>query len=423
MSPTFEYLDQTLHCEGVPLADIARQAGTPVYVYSRAALLRNAQAYLTAAPLNALVCYAIKANGNPAILRLLAQAGMGADVTSGGELFLARHAGFPPQRIIFSGVGKRRDEIEMALAEDIRTLHVESEMELRRIADIAAAQRQMTRIGVRVNPNIYAETHPHISTGLTAHKFGAPPETAVSMLQFAAQHPWLEPAGVATHIGSQIVDLRPFAQAAHFLADFADEMAGSGIRLAYLDVGGGLGIGYGEDWRLKSEDWILDTDPTDWVTAVAGPVQKAGYQLVMEPGRSIAGSAGLLLTQVIYTKHQGEKSFLIMDAGMNDLLRPTLYNAQHPILPVHASSFIPHPSSFDVVGPVCETGDFLAKARPLPPTQPGDLLAVMQAGAYGFAMSSNYNGRLRPAEVLVEGERFRIIRQRQTYAHLLDGCE
>jgi len=422
MSPTFEYIDQTLHCEGVPLADIAREAGAPVYVYSRAALMRNVGAYLTAAPPHTLVCYAIKANGNPAILRLLAQAGMGADVTSGGELFLARHAGFPPRRIIFSGVGKRPDEIEMALAEDIHALHVESEMELKRIAEIAAAHRHMTRIGVRVNPNIYAETHPHISTGLTAHKFGVPPETAVSMLQFAAQHPWLEPVGAAAHIGSQIVDLRPFAQAARFLADFADEMAGGGIRLAYLDVGGGLGIRYGEDWRLKTEDWILDTDPTEWVTAVAEPVQQAGYQLVMEPGRSIVGSAGLLLTQVIYTKQQGEKSFLIMDAGMNDLLRPTLYNAHHPILPVNSSSFILHPSSFDVVGPVCETGDFLAKGRPLPPTQPGDLLAVMQAGAYGFAMSSNYNGRLRPAEVLVEGDAFRLIRQRQEYAHLLDGC-
>ena len=421
MSPSFEYIDQTLHCEGVPLADIAREAGTPVYVYSRAALVRNAQAYLTAVPPHTLVCYAIKANGNPAILQLLAQVGMGADVTSGGELFLARHAGFPPQRIIFSGVGKRPDEIEMALAEDIHALHVESEMELKRIAEIAAAHRQMTRIGVRVNPNIYAETHPHISTGLTAHKFGVPPETAVRLLQFTAQHPWLEPVGVAAHIGSQIVDLQPFAQAARFLADFADEMAGSGIPLAYLDVGGGLGIRYGENWRLETGDW--EPGPADWVTAVADPVQKAGYRLVMEPGRSIVGSAGLLLTQVVYTKHQGEKSFLIMDAGMNDLLRPTLYDAHHPILPVHDSASSLPPTAFDVVGPVCETGDFLAKGRPLPLAQPGDLLAVMQAGAYGFAMSSNYNGRLRPAEVLVDGSTFQVIRQRQSYKHLLDGCE
>ena len=406
----FQYQNNQLCCEGVSLAAIAAQAGTPVYVYSQAALLERANAYKTAVPPHSLICYAAKANSNPTLLRLLAEAGLGADVTSGGELFLAQQAGFPPEKTLFSGVGKRRDEIEMALAADVHSLHAESEIELNVIADIAAAHQQTARISVRVNPNIRAETHPYISTGLKAHKFGVDRVTAGRMFQFAAQHPRLEPAGVAAHIGSQITDVRPYRKSAEFLVALAAELAAAGIRLTYVDVGGGLGIDYGKERGAPT--------PDEWITAVAPPIAQAGYQLVVEPGRSIVGPAGILLTQVLYTKAQGEKQFIIVDAGMNDLIRPTLYQAQHPIWPVMQT---PESATavYDIVGPVCETGDFLAKERPFPPVQPGDLIAVMQAGAYGFAMSSNYNGRLRPSELLVTGNKIQIIRERQQFSDLL----
>lgn len=422
----FRYHHDQLHCENTPLADLARRYGTPLYVYSRAAILENAQSYLAKAPADALVCYAVKANGNPTILRLLADAGLGADVTSGGELFLARHAGFAPDKIIYSGVGKLRHEIEAALQANIRALHVESAMELAHIAAIASERQQVARIGVRVNPDIHVATHPYISTGAAQHKFGVAPETAVTLLHQAAQHPWLQPVGLAAHLGSQIHETAPFTASAQFLVGLADELAASGIRLEYLDVGGGLGVAYeSEKWQgkqVKSEKWQVKSEKIEeWVTAVAEPVQSAGYGLVMEPGRSIVAEAGVLLTQVVYTKQQGEKQFAIVDAAMNDLIRPTLYSAHHEIVPVNVRRTSEVRRTYDIVGPICETGDFLAKERPFPPLSPGDLLAVCHAGAYGFAMSSNYNGRLRPAEVLVEGENVHLIRQRQTYEHLLDS--
>jgi diaminopimelate decarboxylase len=420
MNP-FHYQNGRLHCEAISLDEIAEAVGTPVYIYSQSELLSRAEAYretATAVSPHALVCYALKANGNPFLIRLLAQAGLGADVTSGGELFLALAAGVAPDKIIFSGVGKRRDEIEMALRAGIRALHVESEMELAVIAEVAAQMQQVTAVGVRVNPNIHAETHPYISTGQHEHKFGVPLEKAEAMLHFAADHSWLHPVGLAAHIGSQIEDIEPFIESAEFLAKTAQQSAADGLPLAYVDVGGGLGIRYADDGVDSVERIRL------WVTAVAQPIAAANFNLVMEPGRSIVGPAGALLTQVVYTKQQGEKQFVITDAGMSDLIRPTLYKAYHAIWPVAEA---PHPlqvqGTVDVVGPICESGDFLAKARPLPPTQAGDYLAVLQAGAYGFAMSSNYNGRLRPAEVLVNGDQFHIIRQRQNYQHLLDGCD
>ncbi len=418
----FQYHDNQLHCEDAPLAAIAETVGTPVYVYSQAALLERAAAFVTAVPPNTLVCYATKANGNPMLLRLLAEAGLGGDVTSGGELFLALHAGILPDKIIYSGVGKTQAEIEMALDARIRALHVESEMELGTIAAIAESRRQIARIGVRVNPNIDAQTHPYISTGLHGHKFGVNPERAMAMMQQAANHPWLEPVGIAAHIGSQITKLSPYAETAQFLIGMADELAGMGIALDYLDMGGGLGIDYNEPQLTKN---IQQSTPSigDWVTAVSEPIAKAGYNLVLEPGRSIVGPVGALITRVVYTKEQGGKQFIIADTGMNDLLRPSLYQAHHPIWPVNKASVVRHPSSVvDIVGPICETSDTLAKERPFPPTEPGDLLAILQAGAYGFAMASNYNGRLRPAEVLVNSDQFHIIRQRQTYQHLLDGA-
>jgi diaminopimelate decarboxylase len=440
LSPTdspFVYRAGVLMCEAVPVADVAAAVDTPVYVYSRADLEQRARAFVAAAneaagP-SALVCYAVKANGNPALLALLRAAGLGADVTSGGELFLARYAGVDPGRIIFSGVGKKQGEIAEALAAGIRALHVESEMELAAVAAVAERLGRVAPIGVRVNPNISAVTHPYISTGLHGHKFGVPRERAVAMLRAAAAHPWLRPVGLAAHIGSQITDLDPFAQAVRFLVELADEMGGEGVRLEYIDAGGGLGIDYEGGAPAAA----------DWVRTVGTLVAAAGYGLVVEPGRSIVGRAGALLTRVVYTKQQGEKRFVIADAGMTDLIRPTLYQAYHPILPVEKNSLrkdaklakqetldlasLREASSdsgeipVDIVGPICETGDFLARDRPVPPLAAGELLAVLHAGAYGYAMSSNYNGHLRPAEVLVEGDTFRVIRRRQTYDDLLAG--
>ena len=413
----FQYQNDQLYCEQIPLAELAKQYGTPLYVYSRAAIVENARAFLNQAPAGTLVCYAVKANGNPAILRLLAETGLGADVTSGGELFLALHAGFAPEKIIYSGVGKLPHEINAALDAHICALHVESAMELALIAEIASQRQQVVSIGVRVNPDIHVETHPYISTGAKQHKFGVSPETAVTLIHTAAQHPWLKPVGIAAHLGSQIQETDPFLASADFLIGLADELASSGIQLEYVDVGGGLGVQYANDkWEVQSEKI------QNWVTAVAEPVQTAGYGLVMEPGRSIIAASGVLLTQVVYTKPQDAKRFAIVDAGMNDLLRPTLYSAHHEILPViKVTGTLEVPVTYDVVGPICETGDFLAKERPFPPLAPKDLLAVFHAGAYGFAMSSNYNGRLRPAEVLVDDDTTQLIRQRQTYDHLLDG--
>lgn len=410
----FAYQSGELVCERVPLAKIATSTDTPVYIYSRQELVTRAESFRQAVARytpDALVCYAVKANGNPALLRHLQKTGLGADVTSGGELFLALQTGFEPSNIIFSGVGKKEVEIAEALKAGIRALHVESEMELGAIAAVAERLGQVAAIGVRVNPNISAETHPYISTGLHGHKFGVPRDRAVAMLQQAADHPWLHPVGLAAHIGSQITDLGPYQQSVRFLVDLAVELRGQGIDLAYVDVGGGLGIDYQAPAPVVA----------DWVGTVAPVVRDAGFGLVMEPGRSIVGPAGALLTKVIYIKSQGEKQFVIVDAGMTDLIRPTLYQAYHPILPV-----IEHPGDqvpVDVVGPICETSDFLARERRLPPIARHDLLAVLHAGAYGFAMSSNYNGHLRPPEVLVDGDTYQVIRQRQTYDDLVAGTQ
>lgn len=404
----FSYRDGQLYGEEVALAEVAQEVGTPVYVYSQAVLVAQAKAYLAAAQTHLsrfLICYALKANGNVALLRLLAGLGLGADVTSGGELFLALQAGITPDKIVFSGVGKTRREIEEALAADILALHVESAMELAAVGQIATEMGRIARIGFRLNPNVPAGTHPHISTGRDNHKFGIAPTQALSLLRQAASHPWLEPIGLAAHIGSQITSLTPFHQMGQFLADFAAQVAGQGIALDYLDMGGGLGIPY------------RDEQPPTPAGLLAALAPLAGnYRLVFEPGRFVVGPAGLLLTQVVYQKSQGTKQFIISDAGMNDLLRPALYEAHHPIWPVIAKPIV---QQADVVGPICETSDYLGKERPLPMLRPGDLLAIMQAGAYGFSMSSNYNGRLRPAEILINGPNFHLIRPRQSYHHLL----
>jgi diaminopimelate decarboxylase len=419
---SFYYANQTLMCEDVALTAVAHTYHTPLYVYSQTSVQQNAAAYTTAVatavtpsqPTRITICYAVKANNNPHLLHLLAQSGLGADVTSGGELFLAQHAGFAPHQTIYSGVGKQAHELAQALDGRIRALHVESAMELDAIAALAQDRQQVAPIGVRVNPNIAAATHPYIATGQSAHKFGVAPETAVALLHTAHQHPWLQPIGLAAHIGSQIMEIAPFVAAAQFLRQVADELAAAGLRLDYLDVGGGLGIDYALDSATPRQPTIQQ-----WVTAVADPILSGGYDLVLEPGRSLVGPAGALLTRVIYTKSSGDKQFIIVDAAMNDLIRPTLYQAQHPVWPVQQANLATTHSRADIVGPVCETGDWLARDCLLPPMQPGDLLCIRQTGAYGYAMSSNYNGRLRPAELLIHGTTHRLIRQRQTYEHLL----
>ncbi len=409
----FHYQDNQLFCENVALAEIASAAGTPVYIYSASDLIERARMYRASAGELGLVCYAVKANGNPALLRLLGAEGLGADVTSGGELFLALHAGIAPQKIIYSGVGKRRDEMEMALQAGIRALHLESEMELAVLAEIAASLGVVAPVGVRVNPDISVQTHAYDSTGELGHKFGVPRETAVSMLLSANENPWLKPIGLAAHIGSQITDLAPHARLAELLVELAVEVEEGGVHLDYLDVGGGLGINYGTHDAPQIDEWL---------SAVVRPIRDAGYDLVVEPGRSIVGPAGGLLATVLYTKEQGGKSFVIVDAGLNDLIRPAMYGAYHPAWPVNQRMSIDNSEHIvDIVGPVCETGDFLAQERPLPAMKPGDMILFGQAGAYGFAMSSNYNGRLRVAEVLVSGDGFEIVRRRQGYESLLDG--
>ncbi len=415
---SFQYREGLLACEAVPLTNIASQVGTPVYIYSQAELSHRATEFLGAISAYApqgLVCFALKSNGNPTLLKYLAELGLGADVTSGGELFLARHAGFDTQKIVFSGVGKTSPEITTALVAKIRALHVESEAELQAILDVTKELQVVAPITVRVNPDIPAATHPHISTGRSKHKFGVSADKALRMMQSAQEHSSLRPVGLAVHIGSQITDLAPFSKASELLVKLARRLESTGINIEYLDIGGGLGI----DYESKKAP-----EPADWVKAVAEPIVSAGYKLLIEPGRSIIGPTAILLTQVLYVKKQGQKQFIIVDAGMNDLIRPVLYNAYHSVLieQYRPEDKLAETMVTDIVGPICETGDVLVRERMLPSVSPGDLIAIMDTGAYGFAMSSNYNGRLRPAEVLVNDDQFQIIRQRQTYEDLLADC-
>jgi diaminopimelate decarboxylase len=413
-----EYMDNELFCDSMPLSQIAHIHGTPTYVYSLSELRKNAGAFVSASQElgdNCLVCYALKANGNLELLRLFAQMGLGADIVSGGELYLALRAGFDPRRIVFSGVGKTGQEIEDAIAAGILGLHIESQGELELVSQIARSLNRSTPIAVRVNPDIKVETHAHVATGQENHKFGVAPGIALSMMRAADADPWLRPVGLSAHLGSQIDALEPFVQVSDKLADMADMLATEGLRLNYIDLGGGLAIDYGQGSGPSIDHW-LETGSKSII--------RRGYRLLVEPGRSIVGSAGILLTKVLYTKIQGGQKIVVTDAGMTELVRPALYGAHHPIVPVVRpdESGITENEIVNVVGPVCETSDVLAVERSLPALEPGDLLAILQTGAYGFAMSSNYNGRLRPAEVLVDGDAFRCIRPRESYS-VLHGYE
>jgi diaminopimelate decarboxylase len=419
----FYYTDGQLYCEEVLLRELAEEYGTPLYVYSKSQILDNFGAVNNSfGGSDHVTCYALKANSNPAILKLLAEAGAGADVVSAGELFLALRTGFPPQKITFAGVGKREDEIEFALKEKIFSLSVESVQELQLISLVANRLNTTARVSIRVNPDIDAESHPYITTGLKQNKFGIDSDKIQETFKIAGSLPSIVVHGIHTHIGSQITRVEPFVAAASFVAEWVAKLRADGFGITHVDLGGGIGVAYTNAMKneaLPVEDVVESPVPApeQFMQAVLPILQATGCSVWVEPGRSIVADAGVLLTKVLYTKETSARKFVIVDAGMSELLRPSLYGAYHQIVPSTIDTFVHE--KVDVVGPICESGDFLARDRMLPKVKQQDLLAVMTAGAYGFVSSSNYNGRLRPAEVLVNGERVRIIRARQTFEQLL----
>lgn len=409
-TPPFALKNRALHAEALPLSEIAERFGTPCYVYSRAALeaaLDEFQQEL--AGTDALVCYAVKANSNLAVLDVFARRGAGFDIVSTGELKRALAAGGDPRKIVFSGVGKTAAEMEFALATGILCFNVESAPELDRLNAVAGKLGKQAPISLRVNPNVDAKTHPYISTGLKENKFGVAYEDALALYRHAAALPHLAVTGIDCHIGSQLLDAAPFAEALDKVLLLVDQLAAEGIRLHHIDLGGGLGIRYRDEAAPSVASYLRPL-----LAKLAG----RGLKVLLEPGRRLVGNAGLLLTRVEYLKPGEVKNFAIVDAAMNDLARPALYDAWHDILPVAPRSVQDTPEkSWEIVGPVCESGDFLGHGRPLA-LQPGDLLAVMSAGAYGMAMSSNYNTRPRVAEVMVDGDAAHLVRRRETVEDL-----
>jgi diaminopimelate decarboxylase len=412
MNP-FAYRNKRLHAESVDLAAVIESVGTPCYVYSRAAVEERWRAFDGAFGRRAhLVCYAVKANSNLALLNVLARLGSGFDIVSGGELQRVLAAGGSADKIVFSGVGKTAAEMSQALDAGILCFNVESEAELDTLNKVARESGRTAPVSLRVNPDVDAETHPYISTGLRESKFGISIDRAFDIFQHARSMSNVAVRGVDCHIGSQITTLEPFVEALHRVLDLIGELTDAGIEIEHLDLGGGLGINYG------TED---AAEPDDYVLALLDALQEHGsrYQrlrLLIEPGRAIVGNAGVLLTRVINLKRNGDKNFAVVDAAMNDLIRPALYEAWHDIAPLTQNA--PHkPAIYDVVGPVCESGDFLGLERKLA-IAPGDSLAIASVGAYGFVMSSNYNTRARAAEVMVDGEKFHVVRKRETIAEL-----
>jgi diaminopimelate decarboxylase len=413
LGDSYNYTGGTLYCEEVALADIAAAAGTPCYVYSRRAILNRYQAYESAfGGVPHTVCYAVKANGNLGILRLLAEAGAGFDIVSGGELFRVLQAGGEASKTVFSGVGKTADEIEYAIERGIHGFNCESEAEVALIDAIASRRRTTVRAAFRVNPDIEASTHPYISTGLREHKFGIPMADAEAAYDRARHFSNVRMEAVSCHIGSQLLDTGPLLEAVDRMLALAERLCSTGHSIRYLDLGGGLGVAY------KPSD---DTPPIPgFIEGVCARAASRNLHVMIEPGRSIVGASGVLLTRVLYRKRTGEKEFVVVDAAMNDLIRPALYQSHHEIVPLRRD---PSRGTIvaDVVGPVCETGDFLARNREIANVLPGDLIALCTAGAYGFAQASNYNARPRPAEVLVESGAWREVRKRETYEDLIRG--
>ncbi|MDB5643359.1 MAG: lysA [Hyphomicrobiales bacterium] len=410
----FEYRDGVLHAEDVDLRAIAQEVGTPFYCYSRATLTRHYEVFSQAfAGLDAMVCFAMKANSNQAVLKTFAALGAGMDVVSEGELRRALAAGVPGERITFSGVGKTAREIDLGLDAGIFCFNVESEPELEAISAIASRRGAVAHVSLRVNPDVDAKTHAKISTGKSENKFGIPISRARAAYARAAQLPGVRVSGVDMHIGSQITDLQPFDDAFALLADFVDQLRADGHRIDHLDLGGGLGIPY------RETDDPDSYHPERYAEIVRRHTDRLGCKLVFEPGRLLVGNAGILVTEVLYVKHGDGKQFVIVDAAMNDLIRPTLYEAHHDLKPVTAAAAGARTITADIVGPVCETGDYLAVNRDMPEPAAGDLLAVMSAGAYGAVQAGTYNSRLLVPEVLVDGARWAVVRPRGSYEELI----
>ncbi|MBM3371918.1 MAG: diaminopimelate decarboxylase [Betaproteobacteria bacterium] len=410
--PWLSRTERGLCVESIALTDIAAQHGTPAWVYSKQALSKHWQAFADAlSGRKALICYAMKANPNLSILRFFAEAGAGFDIVSGGELARVLQAGGSASTIVFSGVGKRRDEIRDALTAGVKCFNVESAAELRRIGAIAADLGLRAPISLRVNPDVDAKSHPYISTGLKENKFGIAHQEALALYREAAKHPGLKVVGIDCHIGSQITDMPPFMAALEKLLELIEQLHSQGIALSHLDLGGGLGI------RYTDED---PPSPAAFMQSIVDRIERhpqaREMELIFEFGRALVGNAGLLLTRLEYVKQNGDRLFAVVDAAMNDLIRPALYEGYHPIIEVHPTTG--EPKLYDVVGPVCESGDWLGKARSLRLGVEDDLLAILSAGAYGMAMSSNYNARPRAIELLVDGTSLRVIRERETVASL-----
>ncbi|GAB7080630.1 diaminopimelate decarboxylase [Megalodesulfovibrio paquesii] len=406
----FEYREGQLYAEEIPVARLAEEYGTPLYIYSAATFSRHFTIFDSAfSELPHLTCYSVKANSNLSVLNLLASNGAGMDIVSGGELFRALAAGVPGEKIVYSGVGKRPEEIKEALAAGILMFNVESQEELLRINEIAQAQGQTARISLRINPDVDPQTHPYISTGMKKNKFGLDMDSSMQTYALAKNLPAIDPVGVDCHIGSQLTSIEPFKEALDKLMTFHDKLVGElELSIKYLDLGGGLGIQYNEE---------EPPHPVAFAQALAPAIKARPLTLILEPGRVIAGNSGILVTKVVYTKETPSKHFVIVDAAMNDLTRPALYGSYHRIAevcPQHRESNI-----VDVVGPICESSDFLARERTMSAVQSGELLAVFSAGAYGFSMSSQYNSRPRAAELLVDGDKVRVARARETYEDLV----
>ncbi len=407
----FTYKNNRLYCEDVPVVSIADEVGTPLYLYSHATISRHFSVFDDAfRDLAHLTCFSVKSNSNLAILRLLALQGGGADIVSAGELFRALRAGIPPGKIVFSGVGKAPQDIEQALLSDILMFNVESEQELQTLDRIAGEKGKRASIAIRINPDVAPRTHPYIVTGFSENKFGIPIADAPAAYERARELRNIDVKGISCHIGSQLTEIEPFLDALSKSRALMKGLEKAGIPISFLNIGGGLGITYDDE---------SPPHPSQYAAALKKTMGTNKVTLILEPGRVIIGNAGILITRVLYTKSTPHKRFVIVDAGMNDLIRPALYDSFHAVQPVEMTSSEMVKS--DLVGPVCETGDFFVRDREMPSFQPGDLVAVMSAGAYGFSMASNYNSRPRPAEVMVKGSLYSVIRSRETYDDLVKG--
>ncbi len=407
----FSYKNAELYCEDVPVRKIADHVGTPFYLYSHATLVRHFNAFDSAFDgIEHLTCFSVKSNSNIAILRLFSRLGAGADIVSGGELYRVLKAGIDPAKVVYSGVGKTEDEMEYALNSGILMFNVESHQELIKLNRVAEKLNKTAKISIRVNPDIDPKTHPYISTGMKQNKFGIDIEKAIEEYKFASKLNHIEVIGISCHIGSQLLEVKPFVDSLKRLLILAEKLKEAGIPVKYLDIGGGLGIKYSDE---------QPPHPAEYAKAIKEEIKGKKIKLILEPGRVIVGNAGILVTRLLYKKEQGEKKFFIVDAGMNDLIRPSLYGSYHEICPVKKKD-TPTVEA-DIVGPICESGDFFARKRRIQDLEPDDLLAIMSAGAYGFVMASNYNSRPRVCEVMVKGKEFFVIRKRETYEDLIKG--